>query len=267
MRRLAVDYAFEYTALAPFFAGNPSDPGAWASAIARAQAHRRPRAAIVAMLEAQQARRDSPPAARAAVAALADPSTVAIVTGQQAGLFGGPLFTLLKAVTTIRLSARLSREHGVKAVPVFWIDAEDHDWDEIAGCGVLASDQTLRACSGARSRRRRRTHHRVAALHRRHRRRPGRADGHSAGHGVHGRLARRPARRLSAGTRGGRGVWPIHRPRARPARAGRLRRVGPGRQAVCGAHLPSRARAGRLRRRAWRRPPAPNWSPAATTCR
>jgi uncharacterized protein YllA (UPF0747 family) len=59
-------------------------------------------------------------------------------------LFGGPLFTLLKAVTTIRLSARLTREHGVTAVPVFWIDAEDHDWDEIAGCGVLASDQTLR---------------------------------------------------------------------------------------------------------------------------
>lgn len=144
MRRLAVDYAFQYDALAPFFAGNPADPGAWAGAIARAQAHRRPRAEIVSMLEAQQARRDSPPAARAAVAALAAPSAVAIVTGQQAGLFGGPLFTLLKAVTTIRLAARLSREHGVAAVPVFWIDAEDHDWDEIAGCGVLAADQTLR---------------------------------------------------------------------------------------------------------------------------
>ena len=144
MRRLAVDYAFGYSELSPFFAGDPADPGAWAGAIARAQAHPRPRAEIVAMLEAQQARRDSPPAARAAVAALADPSSVAIVTGQQAGLFGGPLFTLLKAVTTIRLSARLTREHGVTAVPVFWIDAEDHDWDEIAGCGVLASDQTLR---------------------------------------------------------------------------------------------------------------------------
>ncbi len=170
MRRLAVDYAFEYTALAPFFAGNPADPGAWAGAIApRAGASRGRAPAIVAMLEAQQARRDSPPAARAAVAALADPSTVAIVTGQQAGLFGGPLFTLLKAVTTIRLSARLSREHGVTAVPVFWIDAEDHDWDEIAGCGVLASDQTLRRVAGGRARGRRRAHRRLAALHRRHR--------------------------------------------------------------------------------------------------
>ena len=144
MRRLAVDYAYDYGALTSFFSGNPAEPDAWAGAIARAQAQPRPRAAIVSMLEAQQARRDSPPATRKAAAALADPSAVAIVTGQQAGLFGGPLFTLLKAVTAIRLSARLTRDHGVTAVPVFWIDAEDHDWDEIAGCGVLAADQTLR---------------------------------------------------------------------------------------------------------------------------
>ena len=199
MRRLAVDYAFEYCALAPFFAGNPTDPVAWAGAIARAQAHPRPRAAIVAMLEAQQARRDSPPAARAAVAALADPSTVAIVTGQQAGLFGGPLFTLLKAVTTIRLSARLTRDHGVTAVPVFWIDAEDHDWDEIAGCGVLASDQTLRrvqvaAPEGAGERTVASLRYTDAIVTR-----PRGTDGHAAGHRVHLRSARRPARRLPAG--------------------------------------------------------------------
>jgi bacillithiol biosynthesis cysteine-adding enzyme BshC len=144
MRRLAVDYAFQFTSLAPFFAGNPADSGAWAGAIARAQAHQRPRAGIVSMLRAQQDRRGSPPAARAAVDALADPTTVAIVTGQQAGLFGGPLFTLLKAVTTIRLATRLRREYQIPVVPVFWIDSEDHDWDEIAGCGVFAADQTLR---------------------------------------------------------------------------------------------------------------------------
>jgi bacillithiol biosynthesis cysteine-adding enzyme BshC len=145
MRPLAIDYAFDFEKLSPFFSGNPADPSAWADAIRRAQRHARPRAAIVQVLEAQQARRGSPPEARAAVAALANPGTVAVVTGQQAGLFGGPLFTLLKALTAVRLAQRVTRDHGVPAVAVFWIDAEDHDWDEIAAAGVLSADQTLRS--------------------------------------------------------------------------------------------------------------------------
>jgi bacillithiol biosynthesis cysteine-adding enzyme BshC len=144
MRPLAIDYAFEFEKLAPFFGGNPSTPSAWADAIRRAQRHARPRPAIVEMLAAQQARRGSPPEARAAVAALANPGTVAVVTGQQAGLFGGPLFTLLKALTAVRLAQRVTRDHGVPAVAVFWIDAEDHDWDEIAACGVLGADHAVR---------------------------------------------------------------------------------------------------------------------------
>jgi len=72
-----------------------------------------------------------------------DPKTVAIVTGQQAGLFGGPLFTLLKAVTTLQLAERIAQEHGVPTVAVFWVDAEDHDWDEVKTCGVLDTDLRL----------------------------------------------------------------------------------------------------------------------------
>ena len=65
---------------------------------------------------------------------------MAIVTGQQAGLFGGPIFTLLKALTAIELARRIETEHGTPVVPVFWIDAEDHDWEEVAGCTVLDGD-------------------------------------------------------------------------------------------------------------------------------
>jgi bacillithiol biosynthesis cysteine-adding enzyme BshC len=144
MRPLALDYAFAHDKLASLFAGDPAEAEAWSAAIRRAQRHTRPRAAIAAVLGAQQSRRGAPPEARASAAALADPGTVAVVTGQQAGLFGGPLFTLLKALTAIRLAARVSRDHGVTAVPVFWIDAEDHDWAEIASCGVLAGDHALR---------------------------------------------------------------------------------------------------------------------------
>jgi bacillithiol biosynthesis cysteine-adding enzyme BshC len=144
MRPLAIDYAFAHEKLASFFAGDPADPSAWSAATRRTQRHARPRAAIAGMLAAQQARRGSPPEARAAAAALANPGTVAVVTGQQAGLFGGPLFTLLKALTAVRLARRVARDQGVTAVPVFWIDAEDHDWDEIAACGVLGPDHLLR---------------------------------------------------------------------------------------------------------------------------
>ncbi len=65
-----------------------------------------------------------------------------IATGQQAGTFGGPIFTLLKALTAIKLARAVEATHGVPAVPVFWVDAEDHDWNEVAGCTVLDAELT-----------------------------------------------------------------------------------------------------------------------------
>lgn len=140
IRRLATDYAFAYERVAPFFAGNPADASAWDDVIARSQAHRRESAEIARVIAAQQANRQAPDASRAAAARLADARTVVVITGQQAGLFGGPLFTLLKALTAMKLAAEVSRDHDVTVVPVFWIDAEDHDWQEVQGCTVLDAD-------------------------------------------------------------------------------------------------------------------------------
>jgi uncharacterized protein YllA (UPF0747 family) len=157
IRPLAADYAFAYEQLDGFFAGDPRSPDSWRDAIARAQAAHPSRERLVEILAAQQARRESPPQARAAVDELRDPRAVAVLTGQQAGIFGGPLFTLLKAVTAIRLADQVRRDHGVPAVAVFWIDAEDHDWDEVKSCSVLDSELTPRTVSvgdpeGARQR-------------------------------------------------------------------------------------------------------------------
>jgi bacillithiol biosynthesis cysteine-adding enzyme BshC len=62
---------------------------------------------------------------------------VAVVTGQQAGVFGGPLFTLLKALTALQLARRAAERDNVPAVAIFWVDAEDHDWEEVRSCTVL----------------------------------------------------------------------------------------------------------------------------------
>lgn len=144
IRRLAADYAFDYARVADFFAGNPADPRAWDAAIARTQRHKRRRDAVADVIQAQQRRRGAPPEARAAAELIRGANTVAVVTGQQAGLFGGPLFTLLKALTAIRLAERVRVDHQVPAVAVFWIDAEDHDWDEVKSCGILDQDLACR---------------------------------------------------------------------------------------------------------------------------
>jgi bacillithiol biosynthesis cysteine-adding enzyme BshC len=56
---------------------------------------------------------------------------VAVVTGQQAGLFGGPLYTIYKALSAIRLAEELTAA-GQRAVPIFWMATEDHDLDEVS---------------------------------------------------------------------------------------------------------------------------------------
>src|SRR5436190_4194392 len=145
MSRLAADYVYAFEQVAPFYNGNPADPAAWRDAIARAQRHPRQRDAVVDVIAAQQRRRAAPPTAIAAAEQLRDPQAVAVVTGQQAGLFGGPLYTLLKTITAVRLAARLREEQHVPAVPIFWADGEDHDWEEVRSCTVLDADAGPRA--------------------------------------------------------------------------------------------------------------------------
>jgi bacillithiol synthase len=57
----------------------------------------------------------------------------AVVTGQQVGLFGGPAYSLYKALTAIHVARELT-ERGVNAVPVFWLATEDHDLAEVDHC-------------------------------------------------------------------------------------------------------------------------------------
>ena len=145
LSRLGADYLHDFDRLARFYNGNPANPDAWRDAITRAQRHPRQRDAVADVIAAQQRRRNAPPSAVTALEQLRDPRAVAVVTGQQAGLFGGPLYTLLKAITTVRLAARVREQYRVPAIAIFWADGEDHDWDEVRSCTVFDAD------AGARS--------------------------------------------------------------------------------------------------------------------
>jgi bacillithiol biosynthesis cysteine-adding enzyme BshC len=71
----------------------------------------------------------------------------AVVTGQQVGLFGGPLLTLLKAATAVARAKDATRISGVEHVPVFWLATEDHDLAEVDQVSMLTKNtvETMRA--------------------------------------------------------------------------------------------------------------------------
>lgn len=71
-----------------------------------------------------------------------------VVTGQQVGLFGGPLFSFYKALSAIRLAAELTRS-GIECVPVFWLATEDHDLAEVNHATLFGAEGALERMASA----------------------------------------------------------------------------------------------------------------------
>ena len=74
---------------------------------------------------------------------LSRPNAVCVVTGQQAGLFGGPAYTLLKALTVVAL-VRALRAEGIPSAGIFWVASEDHDAAEVCETTLFAPAAGLR---------------------------------------------------------------------------------------------------------------------------
>jgi bacillithiol synthase len=118
LSKLFVDYAASHEPLKPFYAASPYGP-----VVARPQSGAGQYAAIADLLEEQNKTLGAGEATIKNIAKLRS-GAPAVVTGQQVTLFGGPLFTLLKAATAIR------RAKDAGAVPIFWLATEDHDLEE-----------------------------------------------------------------------------------------------------------------------------------------
>ena len=73
---------------------------------------------------------------------LREADCLAVVSGQQAGLFTGPLYTIYKALSAVKLAGCL-RQRNTKAVPLFWIATEDHDFAEVAKAEFIGKDCRL----------------------------------------------------------------------------------------------------------------------------
>lgn len=83
------------------------------------------------------------PGLKPLLADLAASDLALVTTGQQAGLFTGPLYTIHKALSAAALAARLSRQWNRTVRPLFWIAGDDHDFAEAAGTSWVSEDGSL----------------------------------------------------------------------------------------------------------------------------
>ncbi|HEV2707430.1 MAG TPA: bacillithiol biosynthesis cysteine-adding enzyme BshC [Pyrinomonadaceae bacterium] len=145
--RLFLDYIKDPVALRRFY---PSAVRFHHELAARASevlaAHTASREALCDALEASNRAWGASPETLANIARLRAPDAAAVVTGQQVGLFTGPLYTIYKALSAVKLAGCLT-QRGTEAVPVFWMATEDHDWEEVRTAEMIACDGRLAGTS------------------------------------------------------------------------------------------------------------------------
>lgn len=105
-------------------------------------AHQTDRRALCAALEAMNRAWGAGEETINNIARLRSENCIAVVSGQQVGLFTGPLYTIYKALSAVKLAGCLS-QRGTEAVPVFWLATEDHDWEEVRAAEFIACDGRL----------------------------------------------------------------------------------------------------------------------------
>lgn len=145
--RLFLRYLEDPTALREFYPEVVRHHGELPARAERVlEAHRADRDALADALADLNSRWGAKAKTLENVERLRSPRAVAVVTGQQVGLFTGPLYTIYKALSAVKLAACLT-QRGTEAVPVFWMATEDHDWPEVRGAEVIACDGRLAGAS------------------------------------------------------------------------------------------------------------------------
>lgn len=140
---LADDYVYDHGKVREFYNGDFRAPGAYERQAERVRSRQIAREDLAEVLTEQNRSYGCGPETLGAVERIVRDKACAVVTGQQVGLFSGPLYTIYKALTATKLADALSRRGPGSFVPVFWLASDDHDLAEIDHITLMDKDNRL----------------------------------------------------------------------------------------------------------------------------
>ena len=128
--KLFQDYVSNSEGTKDFYPSNFQNESSWQKVMAQVSSRSRDYGALAQILRRQNADLGLGQAAMDNIDKLEQNSAFTVVTGQQVGIFTGPLYTIYKAITAIKLAQHLHEKYGSEFIPVFWIESNDHDLEE-----------------------------------------------------------------------------------------------------------------------------------------
>lgn len=140
---LVYDYLYSYGKVDEFYNGNFRDLAAFQHQIEKVKSRDLPREAVAAILKEQNQNYGCGPQTLGNIDKLMQGQAGAVVTGQQVGLFSGPLYTIYKALTAVKLAGHLNQNCEGYLVPIFWLASDDHDFEEINHITLLNKNNQI----------------------------------------------------------------------------------------------------------------------------
>jgi bacillithiol biosynthesis cysteine-adding enzyme BshC len=142
--KLYTDYTTDFRKVQQYFEVDFHQTQLYPKHAERMQAHIKHRAVVAEVLLEQNKFFGCSDKTLTNAQQLANDNTFAIVTGQQVGMLGGPLYTIYKTITAIKLAKNLGALYpNLTFVPVFWLEGEDHDFEEVSRIGLLNAEHHL----------------------------------------------------------------------------------------------------------------------------
>ncbi len=139
--KLFTDFLSYSPQVQPFYPRSPRFTEWFQDEVSRVNYDSARRERVAAILERQNKAWNAAPKSLENIARLRKGAS-AVVTGQQVGLFGGPVFAIYKALTAVKLADQATAA-GVECVPVFWLATHDHDLAEVNHVSIPGSDAVL----------------------------------------------------------------------------------------------------------------------------
>ncbi len=145
-QNLFLDYLYEFDNVRKYYFKNFRDSKDFVSTLKSiSERNNYLRSDITEILDAQYKNKKPSKLTKTNIDNLKNENTFAIFTGQQLGIFGGPLYTFYKIITTIKLANYLNEKYERhQFVPVFWMAGDDHDFEEVSSVKILNSENEIK---------------------------------------------------------------------------------------------------------------------------